>query len=431
MKSKYVMLASAMILSMSSFAQKDQIKAAEKALKGGNAVEAINQLKQAESTIAAASDSEKAQYNFVKGNALLDMAGKKMEPAKNYPAAAMAYQEVIAIEKKSGKSKYTSDAQTSLAQTKAGMVAAAQLEIDKSSKAGNKAAADLLYKTYEIDKSNMDNLYFAGIYNMKGEAYDDALNNFNELKKANYTGEATNYYAKNVVSDKEEFYGSGLEAKKNRDKQVSIKLASTPRDEKEASKKADIARYVALIYLQQNKLNEAKTAIAEAKSLAADPNDNDLLIAESQIYFGLGDMDNYKKVTTQLVEKNPTDGTLFFNLGAATAKTDPKAAEVYYKKAIAINPNDYGSNINLALMTMEGESKLVDEMNKLGTSDKDNKRYELLKKQRVDMFRSAIPYLEKAYELKSEEDVANTLLNVYGALELTAKKSALKAKMGK
>ncbi len=431
MKSKYVILASAMVLSISSFAQKDQIKAAEKALKSGNAVEAMNQLKQAEGSISGASEAEKAQYNLVKGNALLDMAGKKMDPAKNYPEAAKAFQDVISIEKASGKSKFTADAQSALSQTKAGMVSAAQIQIDKNTKEGNKSAADLLYKSYEIDKSSMDNLYFAAIYYMKGEDYESALKNFNELKTQNYTGEATNYYAKNAVSEKEEFYGAGLEAKKNRDNQVKLKLATNPRDEKEASKKGDIARYIALIYLQQNKLNEAKTAIAEAKSLAADPNDNDLLIAESQIYFGLGDMENYKKVTTQLVEKNPTDGTLFFNLGAATSKTDPKAAAVYYKKAIEINPNDYGSNINLALLTMEGESKLVDEMNKLGTSEKDNKKYEVLKKQRDEMFRSAIPYLEKAYELKSEEDVANTLMNVYGALEMSDKKKALKAKMGK
>ncbi len=71
-------------------------------------------------------------------------------------------------------------------------------------------------------------------------------------------------------------------------------------------------------------------------------------------------------------------------------------------------------------------------MNKLGTSEKDNKRYEVLKKQRTDMFNSALPYLEKAYELDAKnEDVANTLLNVYGALEMTDKKKALKAKMGK
>jgi hypothetical protein len=71
-------------------------------------------------------------------------------------------------------------------------------------------------------------------------------------------------------------------------------------------------------------------------------------------------------------------------------------------------------------------------MNKLGTSDKDTKRYDVLKKQRDGVFTSALPYLEKAYELKPDnEDVTTTLLNVYGALEMTDKKKALKAKLGK
>ena len=71
-------------------------------------------------------------------------------------------------------------------------------------------------------------------------------------------------------------------------------------------------------------------------------------------------------------------------------------------------------------------------MNKLGTSEKDNKKYEVLKKQREDVFKSAIPYLEKANELNPEnEDVAITLLNVYSALEMTDKKKALKEKMKK
>ena len=83
MKSKYVLLASALLISVSSFAQKDQIKAAEKAMKNGNSAEAISVLNQAESLITSATDVEKAQYYFVKGNAHLDMATKKIEAAKN------------------------------------------------------------------------------------------------------------------------------------------------------------------------------------------------------------------------------------------------------------------------------------------------------------------------------------------------------------
>ncbi|MFT3796350.1 tetratricopeptide repeat protein [Flavobacterium sp.] len=426
MKSKYVILASALLISVSGFAQKDQIKAAEKALKGGNPAEAINQLKQAEATIGAASESEKAQYNFVKGNAAKELADKKIEPGKNISVAAKAYQDVISIEKAAGKSKYSEDATAALKKLKTDIVTLAQTKIDAKD---DKGAADLLYQSYEMDKSEPENLYFAAIYYMRGEDYGKALANFQELKKINYSGEKMNYYAKNEVSGQEEFYGSGDEAKKNRDSQVRLKLASAPRDEKVPSKKGEIARYVALIYMQQKKFDEAKAAIAEAK--AANPNDTDLLVAESEIYLQQGDMDNYKKVTTQLVEKNPNDASLFFNLGVASAKADPKAAEDYYKRAIAIAPDDYGANLNLALLYLRDEQKLVDEMNKLGNSEKDNKKYEALKKQRDDMFRSSIPYFEKAYDLKKDPDVGDNLLNIYGALEMTDKRKALKAKLGK
>ena len=47
MKNKYVLLASALLISVSTFAQKDQIKAAEKALKSGNSAEAKSILQQA------------------------------------------------------------------------------------------------------------------------------------------------------------------------------------------------------------------------------------------------------------------------------------------------------------------------------------------------------------------------------------------------
>lgn len=426
MKSKYAILASALLLSVSGMAQKDQIKAAEKALKGGNPAEAINQLKQAEATIGGASESEKAQYHFVKGNASKELADKKIEPAKNISVAAKAYQDVLAIEKAAGKSKYTEDATAALRKLKNDIVNLAQTKIDAKD---DKGAADLLYQSYEMDKSEPENLYFAAIYNMRGEDYTKALNNFEELKKINYSGEKTNYYAKNEVSGQEEFYGSGDEAKKNRDSQVRLKLASAPRDEKVPSKKGEIARYVALIYMQQNKFDEAKAAIAEAKT--SNPNDNDLLVAESQIYLQQGDMENYKKVTAQLVEKNPNDASLFFNLGVASAKSDPKAAEGYYKKALAIKPDDYGSNLNLALLYIRDEQKLIDQMNKLGNSEKDNKKYEELKKQRDDMYRASIPYFEKSYDLKKDPDIGDQLLALYGALEMSDKKKALKAKMGK
>jgi hypothetical protein len=430
MKSKYVILASALLISVSNFAQKDQIKAAEKALKNGNAAEAVATLTQAESTIGAATDAEKAQYYFVKGNALADLANKKVEVAKNLIEAGKAYQQVLAIEKVSGKSKYSADAQIGLSKVKDDLLNAAQIEAKKENKEGSLNAANLLYASYELDKTNMQNLYYAASYYMNAEDYDKALQYFEELKKSNFTGESTNYYAKNAVSEQEDYYGSDDAAKKNRDNQVRLKLATTPRDEKSPSKKGDIAKYIALIYVQQGNNEKAKSALADAK--AANPDDLSIMQAEAEIMLKLNDMEGYKAIVSKIVLKEPNNPDLFYNLGVTSSKSDPVTAEGYYKKAIEIKPDYTSAYLNLAILKLDADKKIIEEMNKLGTSEKDNKRYEVLKKQRADMFNSALPYLEKAYELDDKnEDVATTLLNVYGALEMTDKKKALKAKMGK
>jgi tetratricopeptide (TPR) repeat protein len=427
MKSKYVILASALLISVSNFAQKDQIKAAEKSMKSGNSAEAIASLKQAEATIGTATDAEKAQYNFIKGNALADLANKKVETAKNLAAAAKAYQEVMAVEKTSGKLKYSADAKTALAEMKSQMINAA---VDAGTAKNYKVASDLLYQAYELDKTDMDKLYYAANYAVNAEDFSRALSLYDELKKANYSGEGTSYYAKNAVNDQEDFFGSNATAKSDRDTKVRLKLYSSPRDEKIPSKRGEIAKNVALILVQQGKTEEAKIALAEAKE--ANPDDSSIALTEANVYLELNDFATYKKLITEVLAKNPNDADLNYNLGVIAAKTDVVEAEKYYKKAIEIKPDYINAYLNLAIMKLDADKKLIDEMNKLGNSEKDNKRYEVLKKQRTDMFTSALPYLEKAYELDAKnDDVANTLLNVYGALEMTDKKKALKAKMGK
>ena len=78
MKSKYVVLASALLISVATFAQKDQMKAAEKALKSGEEQKAATILAEAESLLSSASEAEKAQFFFLKGNASLALATKKV-----------------------------------------------------------------------------------------------------------------------------------------------------------------------------------------------------------------------------------------------------------------------------------------------------------------------------------------------------------------
>ena len=71
MNGKFIMLASALLLSVATFAQKKELKAVEKAAKNGNPEEVLALLKTTEPLMANASDEEKAQFLSLKGNAYM------------------------------------------------------------------------------------------------------------------------------------------------------------------------------------------------------------------------------------------------------------------------------------------------------------------------------------------------------------------------
>ena len=421
MKSKYVTLVSALLISVATFAQKDQIKAAEKALKGGNAQEAVTILQGAESLISSAADAEKAQYFFVKGNAYLELANKKVEEGKNLSLAAKSYQDLLAAEKASGKNKYSSQATASIVTIKGKLInsAIADTKADKTIDGASK-----LYDAYLLDKKDTINLYYAASTYVNGKDYLTALKLYEELKTLNYSGKGTSYLAINKISGQEDMFN----AAKERDVAVKLGTHEKPKNEDIPSKRGEIYKNIALILVDQGKVEEAKKAIADARK--ANPEDTSLALAEANLYLETKDFETYKKIIAEILEKSPNDANLVFNLGVLSANAkNPAEAEKYYKRVMEIDPNYINAYINMAALKLEDEKVIIDEMNKLGNSDKDMKRYAVLKTKREDLFKSTIPYLQKAYELDPNNiDVAKTLLNVYSALEMPEYK-ALKAKV--
>lgn len=424
MKNKFLIITSSLLISTVSFAQKDQIKAAEKALKSGNATEAKTILEGAE-TMLSATSPEKAQFLFVKGNVLTDLANKNADSNLQI-AAGKAFLGVLETEKASGKSKYTEDAQKSLSIAKDKILNSAIEEGKKDNFAG---ASDLLKAIYDLDKTDLEKLYYAANYAINAKNYDKAYNYLAELNKLNYTGECTNYYAKNVLSDKEDYFGNNDAAKKDRDSKVTLKLYSNPRDEKVASKKPEILKNMTLILVQNNKIEEAKKMVQEAR--AANQDDASLILTEADLYYKLNDLVSYKRLINEALEKNPTDKDLIFNLGVISRKDNQNAdAEKYFKKVIELDPTYTNAYLNMAESMLSNDDKYVNEMNKLGTSEKDTKRYDIVNALRKKMFKDTLPYLEKAHELDGKnDDVSKTLMSVYRALEMTDKVKEMKARM--
>jgi tetratricopeptide (TPR) repeat protein len=422
MKSRYVIIASALFLSVASFAQKNEIKAAEKALKAGKSDEAVTILGGAEYLIVNAPDAEKAQYYFVKGNAYLDLANKSVETDKNLILAAKSYQELVEVEKASEKLKYSTQAAASIAEIKGKLInnAIADTKVNKDAEGASK-----LYEAYQLDKKDTINLYYAASTYVNAKDYDTALKLYGELKALNYSGKATYFYAVNKVNNQEDFFNAAAD----RDRMVKMGTHEKPRTEEVPSKRGEIYKNIALIYVQQGKVEDAKNAVSDARK--ANPDDTSLILTEANLYLETKDMDTYKKLIAEALEKNPNDVDLIFNLGVVNAGAKNYAeAEKFYNKVIELNPKYINAYINMAALKLDGEKVIIDEMNKLGNSADDMKRYNALKKKREELFKSTIPYLEKAVELDPKNvDVAKTLLNVYSALEMTAEYKALKAKM--
>lgn len=464
MKSKYVLLASALLISVATFAQKDQIKAAEKALKAGNAQEAITILQGAEAASAAAPDTEKAQFHFVKANAHLALATKNEDVDANLSAAAKGYQEVVSIEKASGKDKFAAQATKSIIDVKYKLINGA---IADSKAEKHASGAKKLYDAYLLDKRDTINLYYAASTFVNAKEYETAYNAYDELKRLNYSGKGTNYYAVNKINGEEQFFSTA----KERDQMVKLGTHEKPRTEAIPSKRGEIYKNMALILVQNGKIAEAKKAVAETR--VTNPDDKSLILTEANLYLDTKDYDTYKKLITEVLAQSPNDADLVFNLGVISynakksadtsveealassvkasklgkleeskaftkaandaiqlSKNSELEAETYYKRAVEIKPDYVNAYLNLAILKLDADKKLFEEIQKLGNSEKDNKRYEVLKKQREAVFTSALPYLEKASELDgTNEEVKGTLLSVYRALEMTEKAKALKAKM--
>ena len=330
MKSKYVILASALLISVATFAQKDQIKAAEKALKGGNSQEAVNILQAAESASATAPDAEKAQFLFVKGNAYLDLANKKVDADNNLSLAAKAYQDLISVEKTSGKMKFSTQAAASIFEIKGKLInnAIADSKNDKHADSAKK-----LYDAYLLDQKDTLNLYYAASTYINAKNYDEALKLYEELKTLNYSGKGTSYLDVNKLSGEEDLFTTAAE----RDRMVKLGTHEKPRTEVIPSKRGEIYKNMALILVEKGKTEDAKKAIAAAR--VANPEDTSLILTEANLYLETKDFDTYKKLIAEVLQKNPNDADLVFNLGVISANAKNQVeAEKYYKKVIEINP---------------------------------------------------------------------------------------------
>ena len=410
-----MLVVSCLAISTTLFAQKKELKEAEKLLANGKYAEAKAIITTLEPGAESLDSKLKPQFYYLKGQAL---AGKVDDTSvEDLQRASEAYQKVAA-----GSSKYKTQATNAMSEMSNSIVNSAVK--DQNAEAFDKASAKL-YTAYSMRKQDTSYLYFAASNAVNDKNYDNALKYYQELLDLNYDGSETQYTG--VDKDgKEQLFAD----KAQRDLMVKAKELTDPADKTTPSKRGDIARMVALIYVEQGKDEEAIKAIDKAK--AANPGDTSLLQTEANLYYKLGNIEKYKEIMESIVANDPDNPDLYYNLGVSAGQLgdNAKAAE-YYKKAIALKPDYATAKLNLSSTLLANDPKIVEEMNTLGNTAADNKKFDELKAKRMKAYEEAVPYLESALEDEPENiAVVQTLMQIYGQMD-NPKYDAMKEKLNK
>ncbi|MEM6515866.1 MAG: tetratricopeptide repeat protein [Bacteroidota bacterium] len=418
MKTK-VVVALTMFMGTFLFAQKSELKTAEKAIKSGNYADAKTALATAESMIESDDAKMKTWYHFLKGQAFYANGTGSNE---DIDAAIENFDMAVKVEDQSGKKKYTDDIKDMKAEMLNSFLTKANSALQSKDYIKSSMGFD---RAYRMSPKDTLYLYYAASTAVTAKDYETSLKFYEELRDLGFKGIGTEFYAVNKESGvKEKFDNKSL-------RDISVKTGThiKPTDEKTESKSGEIVKNIALIHISNGDDEKALAAMDDARK--ENPKDLGLLISEANIQLKMGNKERFKELMEEATKKDPNNAELQYNLGVISADAGEKeAAKAYYERAIELDPSYANAYTNMSVLILSNENEIVEEMNSLGTSTADNKRYDELKGKRIELYESAIPYLEKALKLKPDSlQAAQTLMNIYSVVGKTDKFKAMKSKI--
>ena len=300
----------ALFVVATGFAQKDEVKAAEKAIKKSDFATAQSQLSNAEGSIASADDKLKAKFYYLKGQTYAGLA-KTNPSAENYNTAGDAFSNLFAIEKVMNTTKYTDLA----APTLSSMVSEISAKgIQSYQNKDYSAAKSELKQVYSLSPNDTVFLEYAANAAYLDKDFDLALEFFTELKDLGYTGITTTYTATNKETGEREDMGT----QSNMDLMVKTGQYSDPKVDVSESKQPTIIKNIAFVHVEKGDTEKAIAAVQDARSV--DPNDVNLILTEANLQIKLGNKDEFAKLMNEALSLDPNNPSLYFNLGVISGE---------------------------------------------------------------------------------------------------------------
>ncbi len=396
------------LFTITAFAQKDELKTAEKAIKKQDFATAVSAINSAEGLIANADAKTKSKFYFLKGQAF---GGNK-----EYEKAAKAYNDLFAFEKSTGKERYSKDAIPLLNTLKD--------EVNKNGFAlyeakNYKEAAKAFYVRYTLDKKDTLFLSNAAQLALQSQDFDTAYDYYSQLKDLGYTGIKEIYGAIDKASNKKVTFNSKEEMNlmMKSGKYINNSITNSP------SKRNDILKNLVTILTKQEKNTEAITLVQQLRK--QEPDNLQLLLTEAYIYNDLKQPKKFEALMKEATDKDPTNPDLYYNIGIVNYnEKNIEQAEKYFAKALEIKPDYPKANWMLANTLILKDGDLVKKMNDLPMSD--TKNYAKYEVERKNLFNKILPILIKADKEERSAASVRLLIGIYEQLEMSDKATELR-----
>ena len=162
------------------------------------------------------------------------------------------------------------------------------------------------------------------------------------------------------------------------------------------------------------------------------PDNSDFAKFEIALLIDLDRVDDAKAGLAEALTKEPDNKMLHFYMGYLNSRQENwDEAKKNLEAALKLDPNYFDAQYYLAQVYLIEANKVKEQMNKLGLSAADKKKQQELDKVLVEKYKIALPYWEKAEQLKGDDiDVLDRLSAIYYYLgdEKNEKRIAAKKK---
>lgn len=358
---KKIVLGVLLVVATATYAQKDELKTLKKIYdKDQLSADDFSKYKETISKLEtlATTEDDKVAASFYKAmQPLAEMSTMGAQPnpmmiqkiftPEAFTNMVNGMRTTLDYETKTGKKVFSADINETITSFKPIFTQMA-LVFNNSKK--YKEASRVFYNTYQLDPNDVSNLENAAITAMQAEAYIDAEKYYREIKTVGFSG-------------------TGLK--------------------KFASKPEEVAKSIfALSFFNKND-EQAKKDFQEAIKL--NPDDTQIQIDYATIYYRNNDIVTYQKLIEGILEKDPNNAQLQYNVG---------------------------------FLLLNDDAKIVEEIN---ANLKNIKKYDELNAKRKAMFLKALPYFERAHQLDvANEDTKSTLRLCYETVGMKDKAASVK-----